>query len=149
MGEGRAGRVGPVGLTVVLLAMLGGCVAEAPDSLLDPSVRGAEVVDLPDPDTQGSVPLESTLATRRSSREFAPDELSPGTIGQLLWAGQGVTSSTGYRTAPSAGAAKAQNAPRIPLSMTGPKLPPRLYARGSPATRRATPTANRGAILAR
>jgi SagB-type dehydrogenase family enzyme len=37
-------------------------------------------------------------------RAFRPDPLPTATIGQLLWAGQGVTSPDGKRAAPSAGA---------------------------------------------
>lgn len=36
-------------------------------------------------------------------RTFRPGPLPIGTIGQLLWAGQGVTSPDGKRAAPSAG----------------------------------------------
>lgn len=41
---------------------------------------------------------------RRSAREFSADELVVSTIGQLFWAGQGVTDTAGHRTSPSAGA---------------------------------------------
>ncbi len=48
--------------------------------------------------------LELLLASRRSERVFGEGELSLAAIGQLLWAGQGVTDASGHRTAPSAGA---------------------------------------------
>ncbi len=48
--------------------------------------------------------LEQVIERRRSQRSFRPDPLSVTTIGQLLWAGQGITSADGERTAPSAGA---------------------------------------------
>ena len=44
------------------------------------------------------------LTERRSAREFSAAELDESTIGQLLWAGQGITDDAGHRTAPSAGA---------------------------------------------
>src|SRR5262249_14780078 len=40
----------------------------------------------------------------RAAREKSPRLLPTATIGQLLWAGQGVTSPDGKRAAPSAGA---------------------------------------------
>ncbi len=64
-----------------------------------------EVIELPPADTEGSVPLERTLADRRSVRRYAAGALSLEEVGQLLWAAQGETQPrTGYRTAPSAGA---------------------------------------------
>jgi SagB-type dehydrogenase family enzyme len=59
---------------------------------------------LPDPDLQGQKPFESVLRKRRSVREFSSAPLALEELSQLLWAGQGVTSGRGFRTAPSAGA---------------------------------------------
>jgi SagB-type dehydrogenase family enzyme len=56
---------------------------------------------LPPPETKNR--LDRALAERRSVREFAPRALTVDEISQLLWAGQGVTSPNGYRTAPTAG----------------------------------------------
>lgn len=61
-------------------------------------------IALPTPQRQGAMSLEETLTKRRSVREYADEELSLAEIGQLLWAAQGITSPTGQRTAPSAGA---------------------------------------------
>lgn len=66
--------------------------------------RSVKTVSLPEPQQEGGVPLEWTLMSRRSVRRFKSDPLSPGDVGQLLWAAQGVTDPRGYRTAPSAGA---------------------------------------------
>ena len=64
-----------------------------------------EIIELPAADTEGRVPLERTLAERRSIRRYAGEPLSLEQVGQLLWAAQGETQPrTGYRTAPSAGA---------------------------------------------
>lgn len=63
----------------------------------------ADVVALPPPHLEGGMPLERTLAERRSVREFAQGVLSLSQVAQLLWAAQGVTMD-GLRTAPSAGA---------------------------------------------
>ncbi len=61
---------------------------------------------LPDPDRQGTRALEALLQTRLSVRGFAADTLSPGLLGQLLWAAGGLTRQTDFahRTIPSAGA---------------------------------------------
>ena len=58
---------------------------------------------LPPPIVEGIMSLEEALATRRSSREFEDLPLTEAELGQLLWAGQGITGSSGRRTAPSAG----------------------------------------------
>lgn len=59
---------------------------------------------LPAPVQRGTVSLEQALARRRSIRDFTDDPIGIDTIGQLLWAAQGVTDPEGHRTAPSAGA---------------------------------------------
>lgn len=60
---------------------------------------------LPAPDLAGKMSVEQTLMLRRSCREFADKQLTLKQIGQLCWAGQGITDkATGFRTAPSAGA---------------------------------------------
>ena len=63
-----------------------------------------EPIKLPPPDTNGTVPLETTLQKRRSTRTLMNETVSLEALGQLLWAAQGVTDKRGYRTAPSAGA---------------------------------------------
>jgi SagB-type dehydrogenase family enzyme len=50
------------------------------------------------------VTLTDALSRRRSVREFAAAPLTDDEVAHLLWAAQGVTSSDGKRTAPSAGA---------------------------------------------
>lgn len=60
-------------------------------------------VPLPRPAAEGP-PLARVLAARRSCRELGGRDLAAAEIGSLLWAGQGITSPDGFRTAPSAGA---------------------------------------------
>lgn len=67
------------------------------------SVAMQSVIELPQPRTKGTLALEETLAQRRSVREFSDEPVTLADLGQLLWAAQGVTSSIGQRTAPSAG----------------------------------------------
>ena len=61
-------------------------------------------IELPKPKVSGTVSLEDAIQRRRSVRRFRSDALPVETIGQLLWAGQGITSPDGKRAAPSAGA---------------------------------------------
>jgi len=63
-----------------------------------------KIIQLTKPNLTGTVSLEEALAKRRSVRLFANKPLEPEQIGQLAWAGQGITESLrGLRTAPSAG----------------------------------------------
>jgi SagB-type dehydrogenase family enzyme len=61
-------------------------------------------IALPAPDTTGTRTLESTIASRRSRREFTGAPVSLATAGQLLWSAQGITGGGMLRAAPSAGA---------------------------------------------
>jgi SagB-type dehydrogenase family enzyme len=65
----------------------------------------AKRIELPEPKVTGEVSLEETLLNRRSRRRVSPEPLPIETIGQMLWAAQGITlPAKGFRTAPSAGA---------------------------------------------
>jgi SagB-type dehydrogenase family enzyme len=66
--------------------------------------RRAATLLLPRAAIGGAASFEAILRKRRSVREFRASPLTLASVGQLLWAAQGVTSSTGERTAPSAGA---------------------------------------------
>jgi len=66
---------------------------------------GRTVRVLPPPRTEGGVSLEEAIAHRRSVRRFRDVPLTLDQIGQLCWAGQGITDKgRGFRAAPSAGA---------------------------------------------
>jgi len=63
-----------------------------------------KIIRLTKPDLTGTVGFEEALARRRSVRLFASKPLESAQIGQLAWAGQGITDpQRGLRTAPSAG----------------------------------------------
>lgn len=59
---------------------------------------------LPVPKLKSTVSLEEALQERRSVRNYSNASLNLEEVSQLLWAAQGMTSSWGGRTAPSAGA---------------------------------------------
>lgn len=59
---------------------------------------------LPVPKLKSTVSLEEALQERRSVRDYSNASLNLEEVSQLLWAAQGMTSSWGGRTAPSAGA---------------------------------------------
>jgi len=63
-----------------------------------------KIVRLTKPNLTGTLTLEEALAKRRSVRLFSSKPLESEQIGQLAWAGQGITEpQRGLRTAPSAG----------------------------------------------
>jgi SagB-type dehydrogenase family enzyme len=61
------------------------------------------VIQLPEPNKSGVVGLETAINMRRSTRQFADTPLNYAQIGQLVWAGQGITDKQqGLRAVPSA-----------------------------------------------
>ena len=63
-----------------------------------------KIVQLTKPNLTGTLTFEEALAKRRSVRLFSSKPLESEHIGQLAWAGQGITDQQrGLRTAPSAG----------------------------------------------
>jgi SagB-type dehydrogenase family enzyme len=92
-------------VVLVLVALIGGCVTtDQQDVPPDPGgVVVTERIDLPPPAVTGGGSLADALEHRRSIRDFQATPLELVEISQLLWAAQGVTSSAGQRTAPSAG----------------------------------------------
>lgn len=62
-----------------------------------------EIVELPGPRHAGGVPLMTALARRRSTRDYADAPIALDTLGELLWAANGINrAETGGHTAPSA-----------------------------------------------
>ncbi len=74
------------------------------DASTSPETIVIDVTKLPQPLLKGKISLEETLQQRRSIREYSNESVSLGELSQLLWAAQGITSSQGFRTTPSAGA---------------------------------------------
>jgi SagB-type dehydrogenase family enzyme len=61
-------------------------------------------ITLPQPRYDGDVLVEEAILQRRSIRDYTDEALSLSQLAQLLWSAQGITSSSGKRAAPSAGA---------------------------------------------
>jgi len=78
-------------LLLVVLASAGALLAQD----LKPIV-------LPQPQTDGGRSLMQVFKDRKTTRDFAPDKLSPQLFSNLLWAAFGVNRPDGRRTAPSA-----------------------------------------------
>ena len=89
---------------VLVAVVTAGCVSSAPPEVMDETQRYSKSFELAEPELSGSSSLEQTLEERRSTRDFTAEEVPLDTIGQLFWAGQGITDDVGHRTAPSAGA---------------------------------------------
>lgn len=93
-------------IVLIVSVLIAGC--NAPESDMEPQDAGStgvtNSIDLPPPAIAGGGSLVDALAQRRSIREYQQLPLDITEISQLLWAAQGVTSTAGQRTAPSAGA---------------------------------------------
>lgn len=68
------------------------------------NVKTPATIALPSPIYKSNVSIEEALLKRRSVREYKDEPISLQQVSQLLWAAQGITSTIGLRTAPSAGA---------------------------------------------
>jgi SagB-type dehydrogenase family enzyme len=93
---------------LILGAGCGGKAQEQPAAVAPPAAEEnpgtADFRELPAVSVEGGKPLFEALAARRSTRTYGDRKLTDEEVAYLLWAGQGITSDRGYRTAPSAGA---------------------------------------------
>jgi len=78
--------------------------SEPTPKVIEPMTQAGEIIALPPPRLDSDYSLERTLRERRTVRTFGKAPLTLAEVAQLLWAAQGVTSTPGLRTAPSAGA---------------------------------------------
>lgn len=69
---------------------------------LDSRATIGEPIGLPLPTRTGGRPLMEALAARKSSRDFASQQLDLLILSDLLWAACGINRRDGHRTAPSA-----------------------------------------------
>lgn len=88
---------------LLLLVGLALALALAQETTPVAEVQQGQLIALPVPDTQGTMPLETALMKRRSVRAYSDQGLTLSQVGQLVWAAQGITEpNRGLRTAPSA-----------------------------------------------
>jgi len=88
-----------------VIPALTGCAGAAREAHAPAAAWAYDNVEvLPEAGDLGGVTLADALSQRRSARAFTPTPLTVEQTSELLWAAQGVTSSWGGRTAPSAGA---------------------------------------------
>ena len=92
------------GLVIILLTFFYGCAPSANTPTPTPPSEQESIVELPEPRYDSDVSLEQSLLQRRSTRSYTGESLTLQEVAQLLWAAQGITDPTGFRTAPSAGA---------------------------------------------
>jgi Nitroreductase family. len=62
----------------------------------------AEQIKLPEPVTQGGMPLMQALSLRKSTRSFSKEELSMQQVSNILWTAFGQNRPDGRRTVPTA-----------------------------------------------
>jgi SagB-type dehydrogenase family enzyme len=91
-------------ILVLFCIILTGCSGFTADSTPTAAAESVTTTQLPPPNLDGDMSLEEALTRRRTVRRFEDLPLTDAELGQLLWAGQGITSKGGRRTAPSAGA---------------------------------------------
>lgn len=87
-------------MLTLLMVVPGGCGSE---KAISTTSEGTQIV-LPEPAHDSDTSLEEALLGRRSVRSFGSEVITLKQLGQLLWAGQGLTDPSSKRTAPSAGA---------------------------------------------
>ena len=89
-------------LITITILILSGCGNSDEKASAELAPISAEVIQLPEPRFESEVSLEESLLNRRSIRNFSNEPVTLKEVSQLLWATQGITDSSGHRTAPSA-----------------------------------------------
>jgi len=79
-------------------------VSVAPEGYVAPVRTFTTKITLPEPDTVGTMPVETAIMTRRSAKAYADTPITLSQLGQMLWAAQGISNADGKRTSPSRGA---------------------------------------------
>lgn len=84
-------------MTEIVLSLAKGITQAMPE-------HESDTIRLPEPVHDSDTSVEEALRKRRSNRSYKYMPLTRAEISQLLWAAQCITSQSGLRTAPSAGA---------------------------------------------
>lgn len=100
-GRRRVLTVGILGL--LLPSWLAACSPGTTDQTISRSESSGNIA-LPEPSKRGDMSVEHALSVRRSVRDYRQLPVALDELSQLLWAAQGVTHASRFRTAPSAGA---------------------------------------------
>jgi SagB-type dehydrogenase family enzyme len=91
-------------IIAAIILLSGRCEKEKLMNSRTSPVSDQVTVHLPRPNPESTTSIEKALQERRSIREYRKSPLTLEEIAQLLWAAQGITHGSGFRTAPSAGA---------------------------------------------
>ncbi len=91
-------------IMIILIAVILIYLPLSGNKYVSMQTRTLTKMKLPSPVYSSNVSIEQALKTRRSIRHYKNEPMTLQQISQLLWAAQGITSSEGFRTAPSAGA---------------------------------------------
>jgi len=70
---------------------------------MSPLEDGIKII-LPEPIYDSDTSIEEAILNRRSIRNYTDQPLTLQDVSQLLWSAQGITGTSGFRAAPSAGA---------------------------------------------
>ena len=66
-------------------------------------IEDADIIQLPEPEKEGGMPLYEALSKRQSLRNFSPDKkLDIKALSQALWSCYGANRANGFKTTPSA-----------------------------------------------
>lgn len=101
---GTAALLFKVGSRIMTPAGVSNAVVAQEAHSNNPSIQTGDMINLPQPISDGQVSVEEALRLRRSIRDYKDEPLELGELAQLLWSAQGITNERGFRTAPSAGA---------------------------------------------
>jgi SagB-type dehydrogenase family enzyme len=96
-----------IGLLALLVPFSVMCIAAwaaAPGVRNEGRTAISGIIKLPKPEYRSATSVEEALLKRRSVRAYSDKPMTLSQVSQLLWAAQGITGESGFRTAPSAGA---------------------------------------------
>jgi SagB-type dehydrogenase family enzyme len=90
-------------LILFLLIIIGCTDMSRTSPATAPAPKPGPIITLPAPRLDGPMSVDQSLHERRSVRTYQDSPLTQDELSQLLWAAQGITHPSGWRTAASAG----------------------------------------------